>query len=119
MTRKKFFLGEICSTNVNAQNCLKHSKLSTFISSKCIFLSFSSDQRTEKEILDQIRKCADAVNTNVIEHTAYIRATAAKKDINLDKYKNEVREELESTSAKSSGDFFQNLLFVNLFHVQI
>ena len=78
---------------------------------KGFFLSFSTDQHTEKEILDQIQKCANAVNTNVIEHTAYITAAAAKKDINLDKYKNQVREELASTSTKSLGNYFHKCFF--------
>ena len=63
----------------------------------------SSKQQTEREILVQIRKCTDAVNTNVVEHTAYIWAAAEKKDMNLDKYKKQVRQELASSSAHSTG----------------
>ena len=67
------------------------------------FISSRSEDKTEIEILQQIKKCADAVNTNMIEHTAYIRAAAEKKDMDLDKYKTEVRKELATTSAQNSG----------------
>ena len=69
----------------------------------------------EMEILQQIKKCADAVNTNVIEHTAYIRATAEKKDMDLDKYKIEVRKELASTSAKTPGISLTHIFIENCY----
>ena len=54
--------------------------------------------RPEDKILHKIEMCTEAVNTNVIEHTAYLRASAAQKDISLDKYREEVRQELQAQS---------------------
>ena len=60
--------------------------------------------------------CAETINRNVIEHTALIRGSAAQSNIDLEKYKDEVRKELaeskESNKEKDKG----NLL---LFKLQI
>ena len=48
----------------------------------------------DERILCNIQICADAVNTNVIEHTAYIRASAAQNNIPLDVYHEQVHKEL-------------------------
>ena len=60
------------------------------------------NDEAEQAILSEIRKCTEAVSTNVIEHTAYIRAAADKNDMDLDKYKNQVKNELQNAN-KSSG----------------
>ena len=59
----------------------------------------SASQNSENAILAEIKKCTEAVNANVIEHTAYIRAAADKKDMDLDKYKDQVRQELKKSAA--------------------
>ena len=39
--------------------------------------------------------CAENINKNVIDHTALIRGSAAQNNIDLDRYREEVRRELE------------------------
>ena len=72
----------------------------------CLFLSSATKKDSEDAILSEIRKCTQAVNNNVIEHTAYIRAAAEKKQMDLDKYKDQVRKEMQSTSKNSGGELF-------------
>ena len=57
---------------------------------------FFSKKTSEDEILESIKKCTQAVNNGVIEQTAYIRAAAEKKEMNLEKYKEDIRRELNS-----------------------
>ena len=38
-----------------------------------------------------IKKCTEVVNNSVIEQTAYIRASAEKKKLDLDKFKEDIR----------------------------
>ena len=59
-------------------------------------INFRREQAPEDAILRQIEKCADAVNTNVIEHTAYIQASAEKNNIDLEKYKEKVCKDMQS-----------------------
>ena len=68
-----------------------------------VFRSKSSEQ----EVLDSIKKCTDVMNQSVIEQTAYIRAAAEKKQLDLEKFKDDVRRELNSPNyAKSSKYYF-------------
>ena len=46
-------------------------------------------------VLKEISRCAKGINNNVIEHTAYLRGSAAKNDIDMEKYREEVRKEIE------------------------
>ena len=52
--------------------------------------------------------CAETINKNVIDHTALIRGSAAQSNIDLEKYRDEVRKELaeskESQQAKETGN---------------
>ena len=73
-----------------------------YIPNGVTYLCSNRDVKTEDAILAEIRKCTEAVNTNAVEHTAYIRAAAAKKDIDIDKFRKEVRDQMEKTS-KSGG----------------
>ena len=77
-------------------------------------LIFRKDE-VEDAILVEIRKCTDAVNTNVIEHTAYIHSTAAKKDIDLDKFHEEVKKELQCKHQDNKGKMLR-MLFKHLFY---
>ena len=54
--------------------------------------------------MKNIQKCADVVNTNVIEHTAFIRASAAQNNINLDQYREQVRRELMSSNSEKKNN---------------
>ena len=64
----------------------------------------------EEMILDSICKCTEVMNNSVIEQTAYIRASADKKQLDLSKYKDEVRKEF--SPAKNAGDSKLCLLYV-------
>ena len=69
-----------------------------------IFLTisiFRTSESSEDVLLNNIQKCADAVNTNVIEHTAFIRASAAQSNLNLDEYRDQVRQELSLSNEQS------------------
>ena len=71
----------------------------------------------QQEILDEIKKCTAAVNTNAIDQTAYIQASADKKNLNLDMYREHVHRELNSPRPSQSSDKskFHNLLEVTMF----
>ena len=58
---------------------------------------------SEDKILESIQKCTEAVNNGMIEQTAYIRAAAEKKDMDLSKYKDDIRRELNSPAPSQSG----------------
>ena len=53
----------------------------------------------DDEVLQSIRRCTEVVNNGVIEQTAYIRAAAEKKNLDLSKFKDDVRRELNSPPA--------------------
>ena len=65
----------------------------------------------EDQILEQIQKCTKAVNNNVIEHTAYIRGSAAKNDIDLDKFKDQVCAEMEKDAGACKSDAETGMYF--------
>ena len=58
----------------------------------------------EEKILEEIKKCTEAVNSNAIEHTAYIRASAAKKEMDIDKYKMQVKDELQNVKKQEKSE---------------
>ena len=71
---------------------------------KLIFLSLSSEtQEAQDEILKEIKKCAAGINTNIIDHTALIRGSAAKSNIDLEKYRDEVRREISDSKEKKGS----------------
>ena len=57
----------------------------------------------DEVILKQIQKCAENVNSSIIEQTAYIRASAEKKNLDLAKYKAEIQNEMEQKGDKDEG----------------
>ena len=59
-------------------------------------------KESEEEMLDSIKRCAEVVNKSVIEQTAYIRASAEKKKLDLSKFEDDIRRELNSPGASSS-----------------
>ena len=50
----------------------------------------------EVAILNEIKKCTQNVNTSLLEQNAYIRACAEKKNLNLDKFRAQLEEEMKS-----------------------
>ena len=56
---------------------------------------FRSKDTTDEDILKEIKKCTKNVNSNLVEQTAYIRACAAKKNLDLDKFKAQVQQEMK------------------------
>ena len=63
--------------------------------------------------MESIKRCTDAVNNGVIEQTAYIRAAADKKDMDLSKYKEDIRRELNSPSPSQTGEW-KNKFSINI-----
>ena len=61
----------------------------------------SDAKSTDDQIMDEIKRCTNAVNNSLIEQTAYVRGAAAIKNIDLKKYKDEVRREFQ---AAGTGD---------------
>ena len=62
---------------------------------KSIFPLFRSRCKdTEEVILKEIQNCTKNVNTSIIEQTAYLRASANKKNLDLAKYKEEIKWEM-------------------------
>ena len=60
----------------------------------------------EIEILDDIRKCSKSVEKSTIETTAYLRALGESKGLNIAKYRDEVKREIENDNKpKTSGIF--------------
>ena len=57
----------------------------------------------QQAILDEIKKCTAAMNTTVIDQSAYIRASAAKKKMNLEPFREDVRRELNSPNPSQSS----------------
>ena len=57
----------------------------------------------DEVILKQIHKCAENVNSSIIEQTAYIRASAEKKNLDLANYKAEIQNEMEQKGDKDEG----------------
>ena len=53
--------------------------------------------------MESIKKCTQIMNNGVIEQTAYIRAAAEKKDLDLSKFKDDIRRELNSPQPSGSG----------------
>ena len=69
----------------------------------------------EEEMMDSIKKCAEVVNKSVIEQTAYIRASAKKKNLDLSKFEADIRRELNSpASSTSSSKYWSQLSVVNV-----
>ena len=64
--------------------------------------------KTEGEIMDELRKCSNAVQKTAVEQSTYLHASSAKKDYDLEKYKKEVLRELNSPepSTSSSSEYF-------------
>ena len=87
---------------------------------------FRKKKSQEEKILEEIKRCTEAVNSNAIEHTAYIRASAAKKEMDIEKYKIQVKDELQNASnAEKSKEedeegksysliFFQDLGYISI-----
>ena len=65
----------------------------------CFFFRKTVDE--QQAILDEIKRCTAAVKTNVIDQTAYIRAAADKKKLDLDSYRETVRKELSEASSST------------------
>ena len=55
----------------------------------------------DEDILKEIKKCTKSVNSNLVEQTAYIHACAERKNLNLDKFKAQVEQEMK---AEEDGD---------------
>ena len=55
-------------------------------------------------MLDSIKKCADLVNKSVIEQTAYIRASAEKKKLDLAKFEEDIRKEMQSPQPSQKSE---------------
>ena len=65
-----------------------------------LLLFYRNTDCSEAVMMRNIKMCTDAVNTNVIEHTAFIRASAAQNNLNLEVYRDQVRNELKSSQEK-------------------
>ena len=57
---------------------------------------------SDDEIKSDIKRCTELVNRSIIEHSAYIRACAENKKLNLDKHKKDINDEMKSKN-KSKG----------------
>ena len=83
------------------------------------FGNFRGNESCEQKLLNNIRKCAAAVNTNVIEHTAFIRASAAQNNIDLDQYREEVHRELVGSNTdnehQKKGKYYPGSMHLSLF----
>ena len=64
----------------------------------------SRKDTTDDQILKEIKKCTKPVNNNLLEQTAYIRACAEKKNLNLQKFKQQVESEMKNKEAKEETD---------------
>ena len=53
--------------------------------------------------MQSIKKCTEVMNNSIIEQTAYIRASAEKKNLDLSKFKEDVRRELNSSPVQGNS----------------
>ena len=60
-------------------------------------------QDSEDAILKSIERCSNMINQSVIEHTAYIRASAQKKELDLNKFKEDVKNDMNEAGGSGSG----------------
>ena len=61
----------------------------------------------DEKILTEIKRATDCVTKNSLEQTAYFRALGAKNNLNLEKYRKQVENELELSSKKEEqGSIF-------------
>ena len=58
--------------------------------------------------MKEIKECTRTVKSNLVEQTAYLHASAAKKNLDLDKFKRQVQKEMDKKSANSDqgNEFF-------------
>ena len=66
-------------------------------------------------MLEDIRKCPQTLNKSGVEQAALFRAWGEKNNLNMEKYRQEVKKELtaESQKPKKGGcNFFGYLLFI-------
>ena len=84
------------------------------------FTIFSRKKPNPDEvILKEIQKCANTVNSSIIEQTAYIRASADKKNLDLSKYKDEIQKEMDKKNDEQ-GIFYLNLnLSLPILHLHL
>ena len=77
-----------------------HGNTSAFLSLtlyKCVAIYLDCRQTSvqEEHILDEIKKATQSVSKNSVEQAAYFRAMAIKNNLNLDKYRQQVEQELK------------------------
>ena len=53
-------------------------------------------------MLESIRMCTQVINASAIDQAAYIRASAEKKQLDLTKFKQDIRRELNSPTPSDS-----------------
>ena len=59
-----------------------------------------SATQADDEILAEIRKCTKSVCKSSVEEAATMRAWSAKNDLDMDKYRQQVQQELDETNDK-------------------
>ena len=67
-----------------------------FMTSCMFHFCRSEAEKLEIETLKKIRDCTKKVGKSGIETTAYLHALANEKKLNVDKYRDQVKKELES-----------------------
>ena len=65
---------------------------------------FRPTSSADDDILKEIKKCTQTVQNNLMEHTAYIRACADQKELDLKKYKDQVRSEMTAEEEPKEKD---------------
>ena len=70
---------------------------------------------------NQMRKCTQMVNEVIMDQSAYIRACVEKKQLDLDKYKDQIRQEMKLKEKKKKPKCSEkgNLVFHDKHFCQI
>ena len=72
------------------------------------FLNYRSELEEEEiQMLDDMRKCTKSVEKSTIETTAYLRALGESKGLNVAKFREEIKREMENEKTNNAGKLFQ------------
>ena len=73
-------------------------------------------EEQELLILEDIRKCSKSVEKTTLETTAYLRALGESKGLNIAKFRDEVRKEMENDkgTAQLSGILYTSNIYFQL-----
>ena len=84
------------------------------------FLFFSVEaEKLEAKALKNINKCSKTVNATGLETTAYLRALAESKGLNIDKHRtqleNQMKKDIDDEGTMCQNDVFLNFELINMY----